>query len=94
MGLFGQGFELIDKYENIDTEADEELAAYNRISQTANQGICIFVEWATNLPTPDFEYMFANLSQNFTSRRAMVKRTIQEAYSWKVAIQLVTPNTA
>ena len=93
MGLFGQGEELIDTYEDTDADTDEELETCNRISQTANQGICIFVEWATALPAPEFENMFAKLSQNFTSHRAMLKRTIQEAYSWKVAIQLVTPNT-
>ena len=74
-------------------EEDQECTAADRVTQTATDGICIFAEWATALPKDEFVKTYAQLTQ---ARKdpIMLKHTTQEAFTFRLAIQLVTPFTS
>ena len=85
MGLFAQGEAFVDE--------DQECRTADQVAQTANDGICIFAEWATALPKQEFVNIYAKLTQ---SRKDPIifKHTNQEAFTFQLAIRLVTPYTA
>ena len=85
LGLFAQGEPFVDE--------DQEYTTADQVAQTATNGICIFVEWATALPKKEFVKIYAKLTQ-VRKDPIIFKHTTHEAFTLRLAIQLVTPSSA
>ena len=85
LSLLARGEPFVDE--------DQEDKTTNKVSLTATDGICIFAEWATTLPKREFVKMHARLTQA-QKDPIMSKQSTQDAFTFRLAIQQVTPFTA